>query len=348
MSWRLADAWLLACLAPVYLLALGLWLRHRRARRLAAFRPALPHATLPHAPEAGLAALPPTWRTRARPWAEGLRWLTVALLLLSLARPQTLHAVATSTQQGLAILLVLDTSSSMQARDLDPERPILERRDRLEVAKDVVGAFVERRRQDAIGLVVFGEEAFTQCPLTTDHDIVLRLLERVRVGAAGTATAIGTGLAMAIKRVKDSPAATKLIVLATDGRNNAGALSPEQTAEIARALGIKVYTVGLGSQRPAPILERTLFGSRIVHQKLDLDEKTLQRIADTTGGRYFRAEDSRELARVYADIDRLETSELAGPLRTEARERFAWPALVALGLLAVELLLTGTVLRTLP
>ncbi|HRC87523.1 MAG TPA: VWA domain-containing protein [Thermoanaerobaculia bacterium] len=335
---------LLAALALPWALAFGLWLhRRRRADRLsgALLYPALPEASL----------APSSARARWRPWVEGLRWLALALLLVAMARPQQVEHFSRTTAHGVEIVLALDTSGSMQGLDLDRDRPIETRRDRLAVAKSVAQSFIERRSSDPVGLVVFGEQAFTQCPLTLDHGILEELLDRVAVGmAGGDATALGAGLATAVKRLKDSAAKSRVVVLATDGRNNKpGAITPEQAAEIARALGVRVYTIGMGGREPAPFLERGPFGLRVTTRYDEaVDEETLQAIAKTTGGTYYRAVDSAALARIYDDIDRLEKTTLKTYHQVEVHEKFRWLALPALGLLLGELALLGTALRKLP
>jgi Ca-activated chloride channel family protein len=250
--------------------------------------------------------------------------------------------------EGIDIVLAIDASGSMQALDLDAERPIRERRNRLEVVKDVIARFVEKRESDQIGMVVFGSEAFTQCPLTLDHGIVATFIEGLELGVAGDATAIGDGLGTAVKRLKSSKAKSRVVVLLTDGEQNAGALSPEKAAEIAKTFGIRVYTVGAGTRGKAPVLVDTIFGKSIVEQDFPVDEAVLRRVAEITGGAYFRAEDTAGLASVYDQIDRLEKSEIVSQAYMEYDERFGVFVVPALALLLFEIGLLGTRLRKLP
>ena len=339
-----ADLWLLWVLLPLYLLWIlvwGLlpWLRRRRGRGEAALR----FSTVEN-----LKRLKPSWSLRLRRLVQGLRLITLALLVLAMTRPQTGRKLTTVTTQGVDIVLALDTSGSMQALDLDADRPIGQRRNRLQVARNVVEEFVARRENDQIGLVVFGAEAFTQCPLTLDHGIVATFLDRVEIGVAGDATAIGSALGTAVKRLKDSQAKSRVIILLTDGRNNAGPLSPRKAAEIAKTFEVKVYTIGVGTRGQAPFVVDTLFGRRVVYQNVEIDEQSLKEIADLTGGAYFRAEDTASLERIYDRIDELEKSEITMESYMEYDEQFRWLVLPAVGLLLLEVVLLGTRFRKLP
>lgn len=339
-----ADLWLLWVLLPLYLLWILLWgvlpwLRRRRGRGEAALR----FSTVEN-----LKRLEPSWSLRLRRLVRGLRLITLALLVLAMARPQTGRKLTTVTTQGVDIVLALDTSGSMRALDLDADRPIAQRRNRLQVARSVVEEFVDRRENDQIGLVVFGAEAFTQCPLTLDHGIVASFLERVEIGVAGDATAIGSALGTAVKRLKDSQAKSRVIILLTDGRNNAGPLPPRKAAEIAKTFDVKVYTIGVGTRGQAPFVVDSLFGRRVVYQNVEIDEEALQEIAALTGGAYFRAEDTDSLARIYDRIDELEKSEITMESYMEYDEQFRWFVLPAVGLLMLEVVLLGTRFRKLP
>jgi Ca-activated chloride channel family protein len=289
---------------------------------------------------------PAAWLRRV---ARGLRWLTVALLLLAMFRPQTGRTSTEVDTQGIDIVLVMDTSGSMQALDLDAgERNIPRRRNRLQVAVDVVRTFVAARPNDQIGLVVFGEHAFTQSPLTLDHRLLETFLDRLEIGMAGDATAIGEAVGIAVKRLQRSEAKSKVIVLLTDGRNNAGRLAPVTAAETAAALDVKLYAIGAGGKGQAPFLVDTGFGRRLVYESVDIDDETLQRMAEATGGRYFRAEDEQALAEIYAEIDRLEKTEITMESYTEYDDRYEWLVVPALGLLLLEVGLLGSRLRVLP
>jgi Ca-activated chloride channel family protein len=266
-----------------------------------------------------------------------------------MARPQTGRHHSRVITHGVDIVLVLDTSGSMQALDLDKEKRIQQRRNRLEVAKAVVRAFVEERADDQIGLVVFGEDAYTQCPLTLDHGVVVTLLDKAEIGMAGDSTAIGSAIGVATKRLKDSKAKSKVIVLLTDGRNNAGSLSPRKAAEVAETFGVKIYTIGVGTRGKAPfIVDTGIFGKRIHYQAVDLDEPALREVAKIAEGRYFRATDARSLEEIYATINELEKTKIEVKKYLEHDERFAWFTFPALALLLLEMLLLGTRLRKIP
>lgn len=339
MSPQLADPWLLYLLAPLLLLwSLALLAQRRRG----------PSAALRFSSLRELLQLdrPPTLLLRRG--VQALRLPVVLLLVLALLRPQLARTESTVTTEGIDIQLVVDTSGSMGALDLDAERPIPQRRSRLEVVKQVIEDFIEGRASDQIGLVVFGTEAFTQCPLTLDHEVVISLLDRVQVGMVGQSTAVGNALGIAVRRLEDSPATSKVVVLLTDGKSNAGALAPLTAAEAARALGVKVYTIGAGSTGKAPILTDGLFGPQVQYIEADLDETTLKEIADLTGGAYFRATDAESLREIYARIDQLETTELELDRYTEYEDLYGWLVPPALLLLLLEILLLGTRFRKLP
>ncbi|MCB1034865.1 MAG: VWA domain-containing protein, partial [Acidobacteria bacterium] len=295
-----------------------------------------------------LSRLKPSKSLLLRRLVLGLRVLTLGLLILAMARPQTGRKQTQVRTEGIDIVLVLDTSGSMQALDLDGDKAIAKRRNRLEVAKSVVEEFIKKRDNDQIGLVVFGDQAFTQCPLTLDHGIVATFLERIEIGVAGDGTAIGSALGTAVKRLKDSEAKSKVIILLTDGRNNAGSLSPGKAAEIAKTFGIKVYTIGAGTRGKAPFLVDSFFGQQVVYEAVQIDEGTLEAIAKETGGAYFRAQDESALASIYDEIDQLEKTEITMHTYMEYNERFRWFVLPALGLLLLEVGLLGTRFRKLP
>lgn len=334
------DADLLWFLGPLVLVWLGLWYllprlsRRRGAVRFSTLRP--------------LARLRPSRTLVARRAVMGLRIAVVALLVLAMARPQTGRKQTQVRTEGIDIVLVLDTSGSMQALDLDADRPIPRRRNRLELAKSVVEEFVSKRVNDQVGLVVFGNEAFTQCPLTLDHGILATFLERVEIGMAGDGTAIGSAIGTAVKRLRDSEAQSKVIVLLTDGRNNAGPLSPAKAAEVAAAFDVKIYAVGVGTRGKAPFIVDSLFGRQVVYQSVEMDEESLRAIAESTSGAYFRAEDSEALSEIYARIDELETTEITMDTYMEYHERFRAFVLPAVALLILEVALLGTRFRKLP
>ncbi len=335
-----ADLSLFWALVPLFVLWLLAWyLLPKLFRRRGAVRFSNLHP---------LQQLRPSRTLLLRRLVMGLRILVVALLILGMARPQTGRKQTQVKTEGIDIVLALDTSGSMQALDLDGDRTIAKRRNRLEVAKAVVDEFVGKRVNDQIGLVVFGSEAFTQCPLTLDHGVLATFLERVEIGMAGDGTAIGSAIGTAVKRLKDSEAKSKVIVLLTDGRNNAGALSPGKAAEVAATYGIKIYTVGAGTREKAPFLVDSLFGKQVVYQDVEMDETSLREIARRTSGAYFRAEDEEALTEIYGQIDELETTEITTDTYMEYHERFRYFVIPAVVLLLFEVVLLGTRFRKLP
>jgi Ca-activated chloride channel family protein len=332
--------WILGPLFAVWVLAWFLlpWLAHKR-RKAAAVR---------FSNIGTLKRLEPSKSLVLRRLFLGLRVATVALLMIAMARPQTGRTQTQVRTEGIDIVLVIDTSGSMQALDLDAGRRISARRNRLEVVKGVVDQFVKKRENDQIGLVVFGAEAFTQCPLTLDHGIVATFMERLAIGMAGDSTAIGSALGTAVKRLRDSEAKSKVVILLTDGRSNAGSLSPAKAAEVAETFGVKVYTIGAGARGQAPFIVDSLFGKQVIYQDVEIDEKTLTDIARITGGKYFRAEDEAALQQIYDEIDQLEKTEITMSSYMEYNERFRWFVIPALALLLAEIVLLGTRFRKLP
>jgi Ca-activated chloride channel homolog len=271
-----------------------------------------------------------------------LRLLALALVIVALARPQTGRAKHTEYAEAVDIMLVLDTSGSMQAQDFVPKN-------RLFVAKEVIKEFIAKRKTDRIGLVVFAADAVTQCPLTLDYGLLTKLVDAVDFGMLDDGTAIGMGIASACNRMKASEAKSKVIVLLTDGQNNAGMVDPPTAARVAESMGIKVYTVGVGTRGRAPIpIDDPVFGRRLISVDVDIDETTLRKIAELTDGKYFRATDRQELQQIYARIDELERTKVASETFVEYTERFKWLLLPALGLLILELGLEQTILRETP
>lgn len=243
-----------------------------------------------------------SWRQRLYAWLPWLQVLTFTCLILALARPRLDLQEEVVNGEGIDIIMAIDLSSSMLARDFTPNR--------LEVAKALAADFVRKRRQDRLGLVVFAGEAFTQCPLTTDHNMLINYLSGLSCGDLKDGTAIGTGLATAVNRLKESKAKSKVIILLTDGVNNAGYHQPEVAAQLAKTLGIRVYTIGVGATGEALVpLNRTLDGQYLFGMApVEIDEALLQSIASTTRGRYYRATSAAALADIYAAIDQLEKS----------------------------------------
>jgi Ca-activated chloride channel family protein len=274
-----------------------------------------------------------------------LRALCLALLVLAAARPQFYNVSRETRTAGVDIVLCLDTSGTMRAMDFTIGGDAV---DRLTAVKKVVKDFIARRERDRIGLVIFGDEAFTQCPLTLDKGLLLNLVDKLEVGMAGDRTAIGDAIALAGKRLKDVKARSRILVLLTDGRHNAGEITPLQAAAAVRALGIKVYAIGVGGKGPAPFKVDTLFGPRIAYQDVDLDEETLTKVAQEGGGKYFRAADSKRLAEIYEIIDREEKSEVDVKEFFHFRELYAYFLIPALALLGAEIALSLTLFKVLP
>ena len=270
-----------------------------------------------------------------------LRFLALVAIITALARPQTGVTSESVLTQGIDIVMAMDVSSSMLAEDMEPNR--------LEAAKEVAAEFAQGRQNDRIGLVAFAGEAYTQAPLTLDYGVIGGLLGELDVGMIEDGTAVGMGLATAVKRLQASDAESKVIVLLTDGRSNRGEIGPMTAAQMAQALDMRVYTIGAGTRGTARVpVNDPLGGRRYVNMRVDLDEPTLQEMAELTGGRYFRATDRESLEAVYAEIDALETTEIQVDNFTRYGERF--PPLLAAGLLLLllEIGLGQTVLRKLP
>jgi Ca-activated chloride channel family protein len=271
-----------------------------------------------------------------------LRLMVLGLLVFALARPQTGRSKHTEYAEAVDIMLVLDISGSMQAQDFEPKN-------RLFVAKEVIKEFIAKRKTDRIGLVVFAADAVTQCPLTLDYGLLTKLVDTVDFGMLDDGTAIGMGLASACNRLKSSEAKSKVVVLLTDGQNNAGMVDPATAARVAESLGIKVYTVAVGTRGRAPFpIDDPVFGRRLISVEVDIDEATLRKIAEVTNGKYFRATDRQELEGIYARIDELERTKVASETFVEYTERFKWLLLPVLGLLILELGLEQSVLRETP
>lgn len=269
------------------------------------------------------------------------RCCAVALFIVALARPQNSESNSNSTTEGIDIVLSLDISGSMLARDFEP--------DRITAAKEVAAKFIADRPNDRIGLVVFAGESFTQSPLTTDKASLQTLLAQVREGIIEDGTAIGNGLATAVNRLKESTAKSKVVILLTDGVNNRGQVAPLTASEIAQNYGIRVYTIGVGSMGTAPYPAMDVWGNiSFVPMKVEIDEEVLTKIADQTGGEYFRATDKNALAAVYEKINQLERSKVEVNNFTRYNELFAPIILLGLLLLALEFLVKFVWLRQIP
>ncbi len=278
-----------------------------------------------------------TFRHWLRHVLFALRLITIALVIIVIARPQNVDKWQSSTTEGIDIVMALDVSGSMLARDFSP--------DRLEASKNVATEFISGRPYDRIGLTVFSGESFTECPLTTDHAVLINLLREVKSGIIEDGTAIGVGLATAINRIKDSDAISKVIILLTDGVNNMGSIDPVTAAEIAETFGIRVYTIGVGSMGYADYPVQTPFGLRYQKMQVEIDEALLRKIADLTGGEYFRAVDNTSLQKVYGEIDKLEKSKMETREHSKREEVFMPWALAAAIILTLELLLRYLFMR---
>ena len=286
-------------------------------------------------------------RSRAGAFLVNLRWFALALLFVGLARPQVGGGQAPLRASGIDIAVAVDLSGSMAAEDFELGG---ERVNRLTMLKDVLATFIENRPADRIGLVAFATEAFIAAPPTLDHDFLGRVLKRLELGSIdGNQTAIGSALSAAVNRLRDLKSKSRIVVLMTDGQNNAGKVPPLTAAEAAQALGVKVYTIGVGTRGFAPMPARDAFGRKVyVRQAVDIDEDTLKKIAEKTGGKYYRADSTETLRRVYAEIDKLEKSEQEQKRHAYYEELMSWFVVPALALLALELLLGQTVWRKLP
>ena len=289
----------------------------------------------------GVANAPRTVRYYLRHLPFVLRAAAFALLVVALARPQDIEQNVSTNTEGIDIMLTIDVSGSMLARDFKP--------DRITAAKEVAGSFIADRYGDRIGLVAFAGEAFTQSPLTTDQSTLQTLLSRIRSGLIEDGTAIGNGLATAINRLRESDAKSKVVILLTDGVNNRGEITPMTAAEIARAQNIRVYTIGVGTEGMAPYPAVDMFGNiTYVKQKVEIDEKTLTAMADMTGGKYFRATDNAKLKAIYDEINQLEKSRVEVLEHISYHELFLVWVLAALGVLLAEFLLSNLVLKRIP
>ena len=288
-----------------------------------------------------------------RPWTKGgwsvlsvirhlpfaLRIAALSLIILALARPRSSNEVEKRDTEGIDIVLAMDVSTSMLARDFTP--------DRLSAAKDIAIEFISQRPSDRMGIVVFAGESYTQCPLTTDRATLINLMKEVQTDLIEDGTAIGNGLATAVARMMDSDAPSRVVILLTDGVNNRGEIAPQTAAEIAKTYGIRVYTIGVGANGTAPYPVMTPWGVEVRNMQVEIDEDLLKEVAKTTGGRYFRATDNTKLAEIYSEINKMETARTTVDSFPVYKELFGGYALAALICLALELLV-GLMLRRLP
>ncbi|HEY2328833.1 MAG TPA: VWA domain-containing protein [Verrucomicrobiae bacterium] len=286
-------------------------------------------------------------RSRAGGFLNSLRWLALALFIVALAQPRLAKSTTEVKASGVDIVCALDLSGSMISEDFVVQGA---RVNRVNMAKSVLKDFIDKRPNDRIGLVVFAAQAFIATPLTLDHDYLQENLARLEIGSINqNATAIGDALTTASNRLRDLKAKSKIIILATDGQNNSGKIDPLLAAEAAAVVGVKIYTVGIGEQGSAP-MPVFMGGQKVGYQNVpvDVDEETLQKIADKTGGRYYRADNAEKFQKIYAEIDRLEKTEASVKKYTQFTELFAWFVAGGLALLLIELVLGQTAFRRLP
>lgn len=269
-----------------------------------------------------------------------LRVLAVSSIIVALARPQTRSELQHADGEGVDIVLCMDVSGSMTAQDFQPNR--------LEAAKKVAQDFVNSRTNDRIGVVIFAGESFTQCPITTDHNVLISAIENIHNGLLEDGTAIGSGLGTSVDRLRNSKATSRIIILLTDGVNNGGLIDPGTAKEIAKTFGIKVYTIGVGTEGYAPQPYNTPMGVQTQMVKVTIDEKLMKEIAVETGGKYFRAKDNNELSSIYADIDKLEKSKVEVSSIARYTEKFTPFVIAALAFLLLEVLLRFTVFKKFP
>ncbi|MBI4974648.1 MAG: VWA domain-containing protein [Candidatus Omnitrophica bacterium] len=287
-----------------------------------------------------------TMRSRLTKFLIFFRALALTLMLLALARPQAVLEGTKTVSEGVDIVLALDTSTSMLGEDF---RVGNKRLNRFDVVRDVVKEFIKKRIDDRIGMVAFAARAYTVCPLTTDYAWLTENLDRVRVGMIEDATAIGSAIASSLNRLRTSKTKSRLVILLTDGINNAGNISPLVAAEAAKALKVKIYAIGVGTKGLVPYPVKDIYG-RTVYQNIpiDIDEESLKRIADATGGRFYRATDTETLRKIYDEIDRLEKSNIEHLGYREYSERFVYFLIPGLAILLIEIFLSNTLLLKVP
>jgi Ca-activated chloride channel family protein len=320
--------WLLLLL----LLPLAGWQSWQSLRK----RPGMRFSTTSVARAAG-----PSWRVRLRVLPTVLRVAGLSLAIIAMARPQDRNVIREQFAEGVDIMMVLDTSTSMRAEDFTPNR--------FEAAKNVGAQFIAGRTSDRVGLIVFAANAYTQAPLTLDYTFLQSMLSEVEVGVIEDGTAIGTALAMAVNRLKDTEAKSKVIILLTDGQNNRGELSPETAAEVARTLGVRIYAIGVGQHGEAPfVVDHPFAGRQRRMVPVEIDEEMLQSVADMTGGQYFRATNNRALADIYEEIGELEQTKIEERSYMDYEERYAAFLFPGLLLLLLEVILSTTLFRRFP
>lgn len=314
MSWANPE-WLWCLLIVPILIGLSVWRAYTNR-----------HPSLTFSDTSGFTDMPRGWRTYGVWMAPLLQWMAIALIVLAIARPQNKNTTVERHAEGIDIVLALDISTSMRAEDLKPNR--------FEAARDVAIDFIDKRVSDRIGLVVFARKSFTVVPPTLDYDLLKRLLNNVEMGIIEDGTAIGMGIATAVNRLKESQAKSKVIILLTDGQNNAGKIDPVTAADLALSYNIKIYTIGAGTKGTAPYpVQDPIFGKRYQNVKVEIDEEMLTQIADMSGGAYFRATDTEQLQEIYDRIDELERTKVDELIYTDYEDlypRFLLPAILLL------------------
>src|SRR5438132_441002 len=330
-QFRFADPWYLLLLLIIPLLVF----RHQWSRKHSEGGLCFPQVRLAR-------QLGNSWTTRFYHGLYLFKMVGIAILIVGFARPQLGSAEEDILTEGVDIIIAIDISGSMAAEDFRPKN-------RISVAKQVVKDFVQGRRSDRIGLVIFADKSFTKCPLTSDYDVLLRHIDDVHLGAIEDGTAIGSGLATAINRLRLSKAKSRVIILLTDGVNNSGEIDPLTAADISKSLGIKVYTVGVGREGIAPFpVNDPVYGKRYVDVEVQIDEEVLHRIAEMTGGKYLRAVDRDSLEQIFKTIDSLEKSKISVKSYTHYNEIFRYFLWPGLGLLLGEAVLSNTRFRKVP
>ena len=324
-----AYPWVLYFLILIPLMLAYYWFRGRKKQ------PSITYSSLNL-----FKSIPVTWKERSRHLPTILRAFGLALLIIALARPQTFSSGEDTYTEGIDIAMVLDISGSMLAEDLKPNR--------IEAAKNVIDQFIRGRTSDRIGLVVFARDAFTQCPLTVDYSVLRNLLKQIKSGMIDDGTAIGNAIANGVNRLKDSDAKSKIIILLTDGVNNSGEVDPISAAQIAKTFGIRIYTIGVGTEGEAPYPVQTPFGKRYQMVPVEIDEKVLKEISKITDGQYFRADNNRKLRDIYNQIDKLEKTKIEVTSYKNVHELFySWLG-GGIILIFLELGLSKTILRKIP
>ncbi len=330
---RLADPWWLLALLVLPLVA---WLRGKQGER-----PAFLYSSVQLVK--GIRGVTQSYAGRILP---KLRWFALICFIVALARPQIGEGRSHLRASGIDIVIAVDLSGTMAAEDFEMNG---ERINRVSIAKDVIQKFIRKRRNDRIGLVAFAGRAYIASPLTLDHEFLLKNVERLDIGLVEDGTAIGSAISAALNRLRELTSKSKIIILMTDGQNNAGKIPPLTAAEAAEALAVKIYTIGVGTRGTAPMPRVNVFGQKTyVPMKVDIDEVTLKKIAARTGGKYYRADNADTLSRIYQEIDQLEKTEVEFQKFERYQELFAWAALPGLVLVLLELILSNTVWRRLP